>query len=47
MSASDESRWLDEDERRMWMRLVGITILLPGAVEDYYAALRRATTPES
>ena len=33
MSASDESRWLDEDERRMWMRLVGITILLPGAVE--------------
>lgn len=28
-----ETRWLNPAEREMWMRLVGLTILLPGAVE--------------
>ncbi len=28
-----EPRWLDPAEREMWVRLVGLTILLPGAVE--------------
>ncbi len=28
-----EPRWLSSDEREMWMRLVGLTILLPTAVE--------------
>lgn len=29
----DAPRWLDDDERLMWMRLVSLTILLPGALE--------------
>lgn len=28
-----EPRWLTPDEREMWVRLVGLTILLPGAIE--------------
>lgn len=28
-----EPRWLTPEERRMWMRLVGLTSLLPGEVE--------------
>lgn len=33
-SAMDgEPRWLDADERRLWLRLVGLTTLLPGALE--------------
>ena len=28
-----DTQWLDPAERDMWMRLVGLTILLPGAVE--------------
>lgn len=35
--ASDEEpcgpRWLSPEERRLWMRLIGLTTLLPGAVE--------------
>lgn len=27
------TRWLDEDERRMWVRLVSLAILLPSSVE--------------
>ena len=34
VSEGGEPRWLSEDERRMWVRLVGFTILLPGAVES-------------
>lgn len=33
MTETDDVRWLDADERRMWMRLVATTILLPGVVE--------------
>lgn len=29
----DQPRWLDAEERRLWIDLVGISILLPGAVE--------------
>lgn len=32
-STESEPRWLSEDERRLWISLVGISILLPGAVE--------------
>lgn len=28
-----EPRWLTEEERRMWVRLVGLAILLPGTLE--------------
>jgi len=28
-----EPRWLSPEERRLWMRLIGLTTLLPGAVE--------------
>ena len=28
-----EPRWLTPEEREMWVRLVGLTILLPGAIE--------------
>ena len=31
--AETAPRWLNEDERRMWVRLVAFTLLLPGAVE--------------
>ncbi|MGK0715561.1 MarR family winged helix-turn-helix transcriptional regulator [Leucobacter sp. W1153] len=31
--AQSETQWLDPVEREMWMSLVGLTILLPGAVE--------------
>ena len=27
--------WLSSDERRLWMRLVGLTVLLPGEVEAH------------
>ncbi|MBO1902136.1 winged helix DNA-binding protein [Leucobacter weissii] len=30
----DEPRWLTEDERHMWMRLVALTILLPAGIES-------------
>lgn len=30
---SGEPRWLTEEERQMWVRLVGIAFLLPSAVE--------------
>ena len=33
MADHAEVQWLNSDEREMWMRLVGLTILLPGAVE--------------
>lgn len=29
----DDPRWLDEEERRMWVRLVATAILLPSSVE--------------
>lgn len=28
-----ETRWLSADERRLWLRLVGLTTLLPGEIE--------------
>lgn len=31
--SADGVRWLSAEERRMWLRLVGITILLPGTME--------------
>ena len=33
MSESSEPRWLSQGEREMWMRLVGVTFLLPGVLE--------------
>lgn len=33
MEPDAEPRWLSPEERRMWMRLVGLTVLLPGEVE--------------
>ena len=33
MSESSEPRWLSQGERDMWMRLVGVTFLLPGVLE--------------
>lgn len=33
MIEQSEPRWLSEDERAMWMRLVSLTIQLPAAVE--------------
>ena len=33
MSESSEPRWLSRGEREMWMRLVGVTFLLPGVLE--------------
>ncbi len=32
-STDVEPRWLSEDERQMWINLVGVAILLPGTVE--------------
>lgn len=34
MSADIEARWLDQTEREMWMRLVGVTFLMPGVLES-------------
>lgn len=31
--AAPEPRWLSDEERQLWINLVGISILLPGAVE--------------
>lgn len=33
MEPNGEPRWLDDDEREMWMRLVSTAILLPGTIE--------------
>lgn len=33
MSENSEPRWLNQSEREMWMRLVGVTFLLPGVLE--------------
>lgn len=33
MAETSETKWLTDDERHMWMRLVGTTLLLPGALE--------------
>ena len=33
MSESSDPRWLSRGEREMWMRLVGVTFLLPGVLE--------------
>ena len=34
MSANEEPRWLNQQEREMWMRLVGVTFLMPGVLES-------------
>ncbi len=34
MGSANETRWLNEEEREMWMRLVSLTMLLPGAMES-------------
>jgi DNA-binding MarR family transcriptional regulator len=33
MSQNGEPQWLSQSEREMWMRLVGVTFLLPGVLE--------------
>lgn len=33
MAEANEPMWLSEQEREMWMRLVSVTFLLPGAIE--------------
>ena len=33
MNESGEPRWLSASEREMWIRLVGVTFLLPGVLE--------------
>jgi DNA-binding MarR family transcriptional regulator len=33
VSENVEPKWLNQSEREMWMRLVGVTFLLPGVLE--------------
>lgn len=34
MTQESEPRWLNDSERQAWMRLVGLTIVLPNAIES-------------